>query len=78
MAPPDDADGVVLVERGYLVRAAEIGLTDRGRAAAAEVRAGVVAVDEELERTISPSGVAALRAGLVALCDIRDRLEAES
>ena len=66
-----------LLVRGYLERAPEIGLTGRGRAAAAEVRAGVVAVDEELAGMITPAELAGLRAGLVALCDIRDRLEAE-
>lgn len=66
-----------LVVRGYLERTPEIGLTGRGRAAAAEVRAGVVAVDEELAGMITPAELAGLRAGLIALCGIRDRLEAE-
>jgi DNA-binding MarR family transcriptional regulator len=72
-----------LVLRGYLERLTNvedrrrmsIELTERGRAAAAAVREGVVAVDEELAALISPLELAGLRAGLVALCDIRDRME---
>ena len=72
-----------LVIRGYLERRVDpddrrrmlIELTDRGRAAAAAVRAGVVAVDTELAELISPAELAGLRAGLFALCDIRDRYE---
>ncbi|HEY5031267.1 MAG TPA: MarR family winged helix-turn-helix transcriptional regulator [Actinomycetes bacterium] len=74
-----------LVVRGYLVREVTpedrrrvtIELTDRGRAAAGAVRAGVQAVDAELAERLSPADLAGLRAGLVALCDIRDRLEDE-
>ena len=74
-----------LVVRGYLVREVTpedrrrvtIELTDRGRAAAGAVRAGVQAVDAELSERLSPADLAGLRAGLVALCDIRDRLEDE-
>jgi DNA-binding MarR family transcriptional regulator len=72
-----------LVVRGYLERCADpedrrrvmIEVTDRGRAAAAVVHAGVQAVDAELTESISPSEMAGLRAGLLALCDIRDRME---
>jgi DNA-binding MarR family transcriptional regulator len=72
-----------LVVRGYLERRADpedrrrvmIEVTDRGRAAAAAVRAGVQAVDVELTESISPTEMAGLRAGLVALCDIRERME---
>lgn len=72
-----------LVLRGYLERRIDpadrrrllIELTDRGRAAAAAVRAGVLAVDTELAQLISPAELAGLRAGLFALCDIRDRFE---
>jgi DNA-binding MarR family transcriptional regulator len=74
-----------LVIRGYLERRTDlddrrrmvIELTDRGRAAAAAVKAGVDAVDTELARLISPAELAGLRAGLIALCDIRDRFEEE-
>jgi DNA-binding MarR family transcriptional regulator len=73
-----------LVVRGYLERHTDgddrrrlrIELTERGRAAAAEVRAGVVAVDEELAGMLSATEMAGLRAGLVGLCTIRERLEA--
>jgi DNA-binding MarR family transcriptional regulator len=73
----------VLVARGYLQRQPDPGdgrritlaVTDRGRAAAAAVRAGVQWVDGELSRRLSAEQVAGLRAGLVALCDIRDALE---
>jgi len=69
----------VLVVRGYLERQVNVAdrrrmtvtLTDRGRAAAAAVRAGVEAVDAELARRVSPAEIAGLRAGLTALADIR-------
>jgi DNA-binding MarR family transcriptional regulator len=72
-----------LVLRGYLDRTVNaddrrrmtIELTDRGRAAAEAVRAGVVAVDEELSELISPTELDGLRAGLVALTTIRERME---
>ena len=74
-----------LVVRGYLVREVTpedrrrvtIELTDCGRAAAGAVRTGVQAVDAELSERLSPADLAGLRAGLVALCDIRHRLEDE-
>ncbi len=74
-----------LVLRGYLIRAANpddrrrvtIELTERGAAAAAAVRAGVVSVDAELEGMLPPAKLAGLRAGLIALCDIRHRREEE-
>lgn len=74
-----------LVARGYLARSADpedrrrmvIELTPRGRAAAAEVREAVQAVDADLARRLSPAQLEGLRAGLVALCDIRDAFEAE-
>jgi len=70
----------VLVMRGYLVRQIDpedrrrmlVQLTDRGRAAAAEVRAAVEEVDEQLARMVSPAEVAGLRAGLIALSRIRE------
>jgi DNA-binding MarR family transcriptional regulator len=75
-----------LVLRGYLERQADpedrrrvrIEVTERGRTAAAAVRAGVVAIDAELAALISPAELAGLRAGLTALCDIRERMEDES
>jgi DNA-binding MarR family transcriptional regulator len=75
-----------LVLRGYLERQVNpedrrrvtIVVTDRGRAAAAAVRAGVQSVDAELSELISPSELAGLRAGLTALCDIRERMEDEA
>jgi DNA-binding MarR family transcriptional regulator len=74
-----------LVVRGYLERQTNakdrrrvsIDVTDRGRAAAAVVRAGVQAIDEELAGLVLPAELAGLRAGLVALCDIRERMEEE-
>ena len=41
------------------------------------VFAGVVAVDRALTELLGVTGLEQLRAGLVALCDIRDRLESE-
>ena len=72
-----------LVVRGYLDRHVDaddrrrmtIALTERGRAAAAAVRDGVEAVDTELARLVTPAELAGLRAGLVALWGIRDRME---
>jgi DNA-binding MarR family transcriptional regulator len=71
-----------LVVRGYLERGVNaddrrrlnIVLTERGRAAAAAVRAGVEQVDAELGENLSPGQLEGLRAGLVALCDIFDRM----
>lgn len=73
-----------LVLRGYLERRPDpddrrrlsIELTERGRAAAAAVRAGVDSVDEELAAKLTAAELAGLSAGLVALCDIRDAGEA--
>jgi DNA-binding MarR family transcriptional regulator len=73
-----------LVLRGYLERQTDtddrrrmnITLTERGRAAALVVRDGVAAVDDELATLVSLEELAGLRAGLSALCDIRERLEA--
>ena len=72
-----------LVVRGYLTREINVDdrrrmsieLTERGRAAAATVRAAIEQVDEELGRMISPGDLAALRRGLVALREIRQRTE---
>ena len=75
-----------LVVRGYVDRRINpddrrrmtIELTDRGRAAAVAIREGVEAVDAELAGLISPAELDGLRAGLVALTRIRERLEDES
>jgi DNA-binding MarR family transcriptional regulator len=72
-----------LVLRGYLERAVDghdrrrftITPTERGRAAAAAVRAAVEAVDQELAGRLSQAELRGLRAGLVALSDIRERFE---
>ena len=69
----------LLVLRGYLERAADpadrrrltLALTDRGRAAAAAVRAGVEQVDEALAGRLSPAELHGLMAGLAALAEIR-------
>jgi DNA-binding MarR family transcriptional regulator len=68
-----------LVVRGYLTREVNpedrrrmtIELTERGRAAAAAVRAAVETVDAELAERISPAELAGLRAGLTALAEIK-------
>jgi DNA-binding MarR family transcriptional regulator len=75
-----------LVVRGYLRREADpddrrrvtIDTTERGRAAAAAVRAGVQEIEARLAAAISPAQFAGMRAGLTALCTIRERLEDEA
>ena len=72
-----------LVLRGYLSREINpedrrrmnIVLTERGRAAAAAIRAGIEQVEAELARTLSPAELAGLRAGLAALAAIGERTE---
>jgi DNA-binding MarR family transcriptional regulator len=72
-----------LVLRGYLTRETDaadrrrmkIELTERGRAAATAVRAGVVAIDAELAQLISPDELAGLRAGLAALGHIKEQMK---
>jgi DNA-binding MarR family transcriptional regulator len=74
----------VLVMRGYLAREEDpedrrrivLRATEQGRLAAGAVLAGVREVDDELARRLSPEQLAGLRAGLVALCDIREEAEA--
>ena len=74
----------LLVLRGYVERQVNaedhrrltITVTERGRAAATAVRAGVVAIDAELSRRISPAELAGLQAGLAALADIKEHLKA--
>jgi DNA-binding MarR family transcriptional regulator len=76
----------VLVIRGYLQRQVDpddrrrqaLEVTERGRAAAAAVRSAVLSVDGQLAELISPDELAALRAGLVALITIRERMEDEA
>ncbi len=73
-----------LVIRGYLERRVNpddrrrltVELTDRGRAAGSAVREAVEAVDDELAELISARELAGLHAGLVALTEIRERMEA--
>jgi DNA-binding MarR family transcriptional regulator len=75
-----------LVLRGYLEREVNpddrrrmtITVTERGQAAAEAVRQGVLQVDAELVKLITPDELAGLRAGLVALTEIRERLEDEA
>jgi DNA-binding MarR family transcriptional regulator len=75
-----------LVVRGYLERRPDeedrrriaVAVTDRGRAAAAAVLSGVESVDAKLADAISPAELDGLRAGLVALCTIRERFEEEA
>ena len=52
-----------------------ITLTERGLAAAAAVRAGVAQVDAHLAEVCGPRQIAGLRASLIALQEIRYRLE---
>jgi DNA-binding MarR family transcriptional regulator len=69
----------VLVLRGYLGRQVnrddrrrlDIELTERGRAAAAVVRAAVEQIDRQLTARLSPAELAGLRAGLAALAAIK-------
>ena len=68
-----------LVTRGYIVRLPDeedrrrlsIALTDRGDAAAAEIRAAVEAVDSAFEEAVGRDEVARLRAALGALVALR-------
>ena len=74
-----------LVLRGYLSRTTDpddrrrvnVTLTDRGLVAAEAVLAGVMAVDQELTEMLGVTALEQLRAGLVALCNIRERMESE-
>jgi DNA-binding MarR family transcriptional regulator len=75
-----------LVLRGYLTREINpddrrrmaIDLTERGRHAAQAVRSGIKTVDAELTRMISPVELAGLRAGLMALANIKERMKDET
>lgn len=72
-----------LVLRGYLEqhvhpddrRRMTIALTPRGEAAAHEVRSAVEEVDRELAAQLTSEQLEGLRAGLVALTTIRERME---
>ncbi len=72
-----------LVLRGYLTRESNpddrrrmtIELTERGRAAATVVRAGIKEIDAELAEMLTESELAGLRAGLKALGRIKERTE---
>jgi DNA-binding MarR family transcriptional regulator len=72
-----------LVLRGYLTREINpedrrrmnIVLTERGRAAAAAIRAGIGEVDARLAQLLSPAELAGLRAGLAALGEIGEKTE---
>ena len=75
-----------LVLRGYLTRAMNpndrrrmtIELTERGRAAAGAVRAGIQSIDAELARMLTPVELEGLRSGLAALGRIRDSVREAS
>jgi DNA-binding MarR family transcriptional regulator len=72
-----------LVVRGYLTREADpsdrrkmnLQLTDRGRAAATAVRAGVEAVETALTERLSQEELRGLRRGLVELIAIKEESE---
>ncbi len=70
-----------MVMRGYLERAPDtedrrrtvLTLTPRGEAAATVSWQAATGVDEELTLRMEPGGVAALRAGLIALCKMAEK-----
>lgn len=74
-----------VVRLGYVTRDTDpqdrrrqvLTLTERGRVAADAVRAGVEEVDGELARMLSPGELDGLRAGLLALVELRERWEEE-
>ncbi len=72
-----------LVAHGYLERGTDpsdrrrvtLELTEKGRAAANAVQAGVADVDSELRRRLTAEQLEGLRAGLAALTEIRNGME---
>lgn len=74
-----------MVLRGYLDRQVnsddrrrmDIELTERGRAAAAVVRAAVKRIDRRLTAMVSPEELAGLRAGLTALATIQEQTQGD-
>ena len=73
-----------LVLRGYITRdidpdsgSTSFALTERGRAAAEAILAGMRIVDEELERRLSRAEMAGLRRGLIALAEIKQSLPSQ-
>ena len=68
-----------LVDGGYLARAeggTGLAPTERGRQAAAAVREGIAAVDEELRRRLTPEQEHDLRRGLLVLHHIAEQRRA--
>jgi DNA-binding MarR family transcriptional regulator len=73
-----------LVLRGYLERRPDPddprgvrhAVTERGAGAAGEIREAIQGIDRELESLLTPDELDGLRAGLVALTTIRERMEA--
>jgi DNA-binding MarR family transcriptional regulator len=69
-----------LVLRGYLERRVDpedrrrmgVRLTERGRAAAAVIRAAVEAIDARLEQRLTAAEMRGLRVGLAALAELRE------
>jgi DNA-binding MarR family transcriptional regulator len=76
----------VMVMRGYLERSPDaedrrrmlLHLTPRGRAAATVAWEAATAVDEALLNRLSADGVAALRSGLIVLCELAEAVEASA
>jgi DNA-binding MarR family transcriptional regulator len=74
-----------LVLRGYLVRDVDpqdrrrqtLAVTERGRAAAEAIRSAVTFVDARLAAMITAAEMSGLRAGLLALAEIREQMEHE-
>jgi hypothetical protein len=62
-----------LTDLGYLRSAGDQWeVTDLGQRAGTAIAAGIGWIDDQLTEQLGADGVAALRRGLVALCDIRD------